>query len=457
MALRQSPGGYGLLFEKVLAPEFLVSIDPTKRNRHFGHIPVFWAWVGQLLEHNASCSRGLSLIQAWCTGAKIAPPKGDTSAYCQARKRICDKFLGNVLGSTERALRGNMRPEDRWNGLVLKALDGTSAKLMDTVENQQQYPQPSSQEPGCGFPVMGMLGMLNMSHGGWEGFTTGDSREHDARAAQRLLQYVQKDDLILADRAFCSYELIARIQKRGGHCLMRLHQARHRKLDWRCGKRLSNFERLVTWQKPVKQPEASELSSQEWEALPAEITLRYIKKQTRDRSGAKRTLVVVTTMLDARKYDGEEIIALYAERWQIELKFRDVKTILKMEFLAVRSPEMAHKTLLMMMIAYNLLRTLMQNAAIEAGRPIAEISFKGALDLATSSHALFAGLCSFARRRNDLREEIILTCATKVVDIRPLRQEPRAVKSRPKPYQYLTAPRHIFREIPHKENYRKAS
>lgn len=455
LALRQSPGGYGLLFEKVLAPEFLASIDPTKRNRHFGHIPVFWSWVGQILEHNASCSRGLSLIQAWCTGAKVPPPKGNTSSYCQARKRLCDKFLGNVLGSIERTLRGNMRPEDRWNGMVLKAIDGTSVKLMDTLENQLEYPQPSSQKPGCGFPVMGMVGMLNMSHGGWEGFTTGIWKEHDARAAQRLLRYVQKDDLILADRAFCSYELIARIQKRGGQCLMRLHQARHRKLDWRRGKKLSNFERLVTWQKPLKQPEASELSPAEWDKLPSEITLRYIKKQIRDRSGEKRTLVVVTTLLDAREHDGEELLGLYAERWQIELKFRDVKTVLKMEFLAVKSPEMAHKTLLMMMIAYNLLRSLMQNAAIEAQRPITEISFKGTLDLAMSSHALFGGLHSQPRRRNDLREKIIETCATKIIDIRPLRQEPRAVKSRPKPYQYLTAHRHVFREIPHKENYRK--
>jgi Transposase DDE domain len=456
-ALRQSPGGYGLLFEKVLAPEFLVSIDPTKRNRHFGHIPVFWAWIGQILEQNASCSRGLALIQAWCTGAKIAGPKGDTSAYCQARMRLSDTFLGNVLGSIEGKLRRNVRPEDRWHGMVLKAFDGSSAKLMDTVENQMAYPQPSGQKPGCGFPVMGMVGVLNLSHGGWEGFTTGSWKEHDVRAAQRLLRYVEKGDLILADRAFCSYELIARIQERGGECLMRLHQGRHRKLDWRRGRKLSKFERLVTWQKPLKQPAGSDLSPAEWAELPAEITLRYIKKRIRDRSGEKRTLVVVTTLLEPAEHDGQEIIELYAVRWQIELKFRDVKTILQMECLEVKSPEMAHKTLLMMMIAYNLLRSLMQHAAFEAGKPIAEMSFKGILDIAISSDALFAGMHSQPRNRDDVRKKMIAACATKVIDIRPFRQEPRAVKRRPKPYQLLTSERHIFPEIPHKENYRKSA
>ena len=110
---------------------------------------VFWAWIGQLLEENASCSRGLSLIQAWCAGAGIEPPAGDTSSYCQARMRVGEEFLKKILTRIDQWQRHAMRPEDRWNGLVLKAFDGTSVKLMDTVENQEMYPQPSSQAEGC--------------------------------------------------------------------------------------------------------------------------------------------------------------------------------------------------------------------------------------------------------------------------------------------------------------------
>jgi hypothetical protein len=85
-ALRQSLAGYALLFEKVLEPEFLAKIDPTKRNRHYGHLPVFWASIEQILEHNASCSRALGLIPAWCSGAGVPAPKGDASGYGQASK-----------------------------------------------------------------------------------------------------------------------------------------------------------------------------------------------------------------------------------------------------------------------------------------------------------------------------------------------------------------------------------
>ena len=166
-------------------------------------------------------------------------------------------------------------------------------------------------------------------------------------------------------------------------------------------------------------------------------------------------MVVVTTLLDPIKYDAVEVINLYAKRWDIELKIRDVKTTMKMEEFAVKSPGMAHKTLLMMIIAYNLLRTMMQKSAMQADKPLAEMSFKGVLDVVVCSHALFLGLSQKPRKRGELRDQIIETCATKVLDIRPFRQEPRALKRRIKPYQLLTSPRNVFREIPHKENYRK--
>lgn len=454
-SLRDTLSSYALLFDAVLPAEFLTKIDPTKRDRHFGHVTVFWAWLGQILEHNASCSRALSLVQAWCVGSGIGPPKGGTSAYCQGRLRIRLSFLVKILTRTNELLRRCTRSEDLWNGLVLKAIDGTSVKLLDTPANQALYPQPSSQKSGCGFPVMGMVGMLHMSHGGWEGFTTCKWNYHDARAAQRLLHYVEEGDLILADRAFCSYELIARIQQRGGYSLMRLHQARQRKLDWRHGKKISPMERLVTWAKPAKQPEASDLSVEQWDQLPDTLTLRYIKMGYEDRYGQKRMLVVVTTLLDAQKYDALEVGVLYASRWEIELKFRDVKTTMKMEEFAVKSPEMAHKTLYMMMIAYNLLRTLIQKSAAEAGKPLSHMSLKGTLDVVNSSHALFRATARHPRKRALLFDEVIRTCASKIIDIRPFRQQPRAVKRRLKPFQLLTAPRRVFREVPHKEGYRK--
>lgn len=453
----RSLSGYALMFGEVLPSESLARADRTQRQRCFGNIPTFWGWLAQILEANASCSKALGLIQSWYQAQNLPVPKGDTSGYCRARGRLGEDFLKEVSETISASLRRSVAPVDLWQGMVLKAIDGSSVQLMDTPANQARYPQPSSQKKGCGFPVMGMVGVANLSHGGWEGFETCGWQKHDARIAPRLLKHIEAHDLLMADRAFCSYEFIARITGKGGHVLMRLHQARHRKLDWRRGKKISPIERLVTWKKPAKRPDTSELSPAEWEALPPEMTLRYIKMSFEDRHGHKKSLVVVTDLLDPVRYDALELADLYARRWEIEVKLRDVKTTLGMEFFAVKTPEMAHKTLWMMLIAYNLMRALMQKAAAEAERPVWHMSLKASLDLVTSSHESFRPLAGRPRLLHRRREQLIEICATKTLDIRPFRREPRAKKRRPKPYQLLTKPRHIFMEIPHRETYRKSA
>ena len=450
-----SISGYALLFRDAIPSDFLRKIDPTQRQRGFGHIPVFWAWLGQILEANASCSKALGLIQAWYNTSGMPVPTGGTAGYCRARLRIKESFLEAIATKITQHLRRHIRPVDLWHGHILKSVDGSSTIPMDTEANQQTYPQPASQKPGCGFPQMGFVGVPNHSHGGWEGCETCPSTRHDARVAPRLLKHIDKGDLLPADRAFCTYGFIALLLAKDANVLMRLHQARHRKLDWRRGKKISPMERLVTWKKPNQQPPGSELSREEWDALPAELTLRHIKMGYENRAGEKQMLVAVSSLLDPEKYDALELGKLYAERWQIEIKLRDIKTTLGMEKFAVKTPEMAHKTLWMLMIAYNLTKHQMQQAAAEAGKPLNEMSFKGTIDLITSSHETLRPLRDKPRKLVECLRAIMTLCATKLIDIRQGRQEPRAVKQRPKTYQYLTKPRRVFQEIPHRGKYLK--
>ena len=457
LLIKDSLCGYALIFQSVLPAAFLSAINPTKRERHFGHLPVFWAWLGQILEANASCTKALSMIQAWARASNLPVPGSDSSAYCRARGRIKDEFLIQIDARIQQTLQRRIQDRDRWRGHELKAIDGTSVTLIDTEKNQAIYCQHSSQKEGCGFPIMGIVGMVNLSHGGVEGFETCGFQKHDARIAPRLLKHINEGDLILGDRAFCSYEYICRIMtERKGHALMRLHQARHRKLDWRKGKKISPIERLVTWSKPASQPATSELTAEQWAELPDEMTLRYIKVGYENRAGEKAALVVVTDLLDPLKYPAEEIANLYMERWQIEVKFRDLKTTMRMERFEVKTPAMAHKTLRMMVIAYNLLRATMQEAAGEAGRKVHEMSIQGTLCVLTSSHETFRPMVGKPRLTKRLYDQFLETCAQHQLDIRPFRQEPRAIKRRPKNYQLLTSHRHIFKEVHHRSSaYRK--
>ena len=455
--LASSISGYSLLFNDVLPSDYLTSIDPTKRQRSFGHIPVMWAWVAQVLEGNASCSKALGMIQSWYQSCELPAPRGGTAGYCLARGRIEEPFLRKAAAKVISGLQRGISSPDLWNGHVVKSIDGSSVLLTDTQANQLTYPQPSSQKTGCGFPAMGVVALLNHSHGGWEAFETCDAKMRDTRMAPRMLKHIEKGDVLLADRAFCSYEFCARLMEKGSHFVMRLHQARHRKLDWRKGRKMSRNERVIHWLKPKQQPATSELSKAQWATLPAELTIRYVRKPHTSRGGKKGWLVVVTDLLDNKKYKPISVGKLYQERWEIELRLRDIKTTLGMEMLTVKTPEMAHKALWVMMIAYNLVRSQMQKAVATVGATVWQASFKAILDVVTSCHEALRPLTGMANKIKQRLCSITQLCSQKLIDLRPDRREPRATKRRPKSYQMLTKPRHIFKEVPHRGNYYKTA
>lgn len=450
----QSHSGYGVMFEDVLPSSVLCELDPTRRQRHFGHLPGFWAWLAQILEGNASCSKALGFIQSWCAARGLPVPASDTGAYCRARARLDEEFLNSIASRIDAALQARTHSSDLWNGFTVKAIDGSSGKLMDTPANQEAYPQPSVQRPGCGFPVMAVSGLLNLSHGGWEAFVTAPGNAHDLAAGTKLIEHLGEGDLLLADRAYCAYRFISAIRAKGAHAVIRLHQQREAVLDWRKGRKIGPHERLVIWRRPMFSSVSGTLPREEWEALPEEMAVRLIRFNYEDRSGCKRPLTVVTTLTDAR-CDGVELHALYVRRWEIELRLRDIKTTLGFEMIAARTPEMAHKTVLMLRIAYNLLRLLMQRAAAQAGQTVGSVSFKGVLDLVTTMHESFRHRAGMPRRRKAHLGLLIEMAACRLIDVRPGRKEPRAVKRRPKPFALLTAPRREFVEIPHRSTYRK--
>lgn len=411
---------------------------------------VFWAWLASVLEGNTSLSKSVSLIQAWAEDAKLPRPTKDTGAYSKGRKRLKISFIKNVSTRINEYLKSRIRPEDTYRGHVIKSIDGSSLIGDDTPDNQAEYPQPSNQNPGCGFPVMGIMGVLNHAHGGWEDFVEGKQTAHDAPIYRKLLHCFEPGDILCGDRAFCTYELMATLQSKGVHTLMRLHQARHRALDWRKGKRIGKNQRLVVWKKPPQQPSGSTMPAEEWSALPSELSIRLIRFHFEDRDGKKRRMVLATTLLDYQSYDWLELSALYAQRWDIELRLRDIKTTLKMEHLRAKTPETMRKNLLMSLIAYNLLKVSSQEAVQSTGQDHRLISFKGTLD------TILANTARYLRRQKHVRviaqiwENTITMIAENIINLRPYRQEPRAQKKRPKPFSFLTKPRHLFKEVPHR-------
>jgi len=455
-ALRSSISDLGALFHDILPAEWLLEIASDIRKRSFTQVTVFWAWISQVLEQNESCSNAVTLIQAWYKNAGLCPPSYDTSSYCKARRRLPDKFLAQIHEKIENHAEARVEGHHLWRGHQLKAIDGTSVKLMDTPENQKKYPQPSAQAVGCGFPVMGVVGVLNLARGTLSDFITCPYRQHDIKGFYELRKHFQPGDIAIGDRAFCSFEMLGLLKAGGAHSVMRLHQRRNVKRDWKSGKQLDFGSRLVVWNKPAKRGGAG-LNDEEWVALPDKMVLRYVAAKAKGRDGKMRTIYLVTTLLDADEYPADEIAAVYEERWSIEVKIRDIKTTMKFEMMRVKTPEMAHRTMKMIQIAYNLVKARQAEAIRGEAILLGELGFKGTLDLIDKSRAGFAGLVLRPRLLAKAVEDFEADLRDRVIQIRPGRQEPRATKNRPKSYQYMTKPRHEFTEIFHREHYKKAA
>jgi Transposase DDE domain len=309
--------------------------------------------------------------------------------------------------------------------------------MPDTPENQAAYPQLKSQAPGLGFPILRLLVVFSLAVGTVLEAAVGPyqgKQTSELALFRTLLERLQPGDIILADRFFCSYWVIAALQARGVDVVVRLHQ--RRTADFRRGRRLGPEDHIVTWPKPKAVP--AWMSRAEYHAMPATLTVRELRVRVQDKTKRVRSLVVVTTLLDAQTYPAEELGELFRERWHAELDLRALKTEMQMEMLRTESPEMVRKEVAMHLLAYNLIRGLMAEAAQAEGLAPRRLSFKGALHTIRSFEEVH--LYDPAWIRADLPRLLELIGRKRVPD-RPDRYEPRAVKRRPKPFLRLNMPR----------------
>jgi hypothetical protein len=334
-----------------------------------------------------------------------------------------------------------------WLGRRVKIVDGTCLSMPDTAANQLQWPQNSNQKPGCGFPQLKVVGLFCLQSGALLEVAHDDKHHHEIILARRFWHLLQPNEILLADRGFCSYLDIAQLLGRGVDCVMRLHQGRG-KQDFRRGRRLGHHDRIVLWHKPAQRP--PHWSKEEYDQLPKTLTLRILRFEITVPGFRSKEVILATTLLDPKLYPAQELEKLYFRRWNVELHFRQVKTMLGMDVLRCLTPEMVLKELAMHRIAYNLIRALMQRAAITYDVDLERISFKGSLDsLHHYADAIYAAHRK-PRKQAQLFDALLRTIASDLVPRRPERSEPRARKRRPKDYQLLTKPRKEMGTTPHR-------
>ena len=404
---------------------------PEHRERLYPPTVVLSMFIKQSLEEDGSCQRAVNGWAAQRAAEGLSPQSVRTGSYCKARQRLPLAMVKALTRETGQLLCMQADSGWCWRGRTVKLVDGTGLSMPDTPDNQARYPQPSSQTPGVGFPLARLVGVICLSTGAVVDAAMGPftGKGHSEHSLMRqLLGAFHAGEVMLADALYCSYWLIAALQSLGVDVVFEQHGSRI--TDFRRGRRLATRDHIVSWHKPKRRP--SWMTCKQYETFPNELMMREVK-------GGKR--VLVTTMLDPREVRKKELLELYVQRWHVELDLRNIKTTLGMDVLRCLTPEMIEKELWVSLLAYNLIRLLMAQAAVESGFHPRELSFKHTVQIWLQWLSVRCG------HGQDWHREILLKLIVQVrVGHRPGRIEPRARKRRPKPYPWLKVPRHHARQ-----------
>jgi hypothetical protein len=426
----QSPN---LPFSNFLADDDIADIighTPHKRTAVFTPLITLKAFIFQVLGDDGSCKQAVASVLAdrVCDGKSAN--SANTGPYCKARQRLP---LGQMkAAATNTGFRLHQRSPEKlkWFGFNVVLVDGFTVQMPDTTENQAVFPQPSHQKPGLGFPMIRLVALtslaagcvINYNLGPYQGKQTGETS-----LFSQMINCLSMGDLLMADRYYCTFAIIALSQAKNIPVLFQIHA--RKKVDFRRGQKLGAKDHLVEWQKPKRKPVW--MTGEAYADLPDTIAAREF---------SVKGMVYVTTLLEAKKYPKTAIAIFYQQRWHIELDIRAIKTHMGMELLRCKTPEMVEKEIAVHVLAYNIIRGNLAQAAILHNKIPRQLSFRSAVQLviqATNQLIVLKGILL-----NNVMQALFKAIASTPVGLQKRKNQPRAIKRRPKPYPLLMIPRH---------------
>jgi Transposase DDE domain len=431
----------GLPFSNVLSAEQVEQAlrdDGVRwRDRLFSPALTLWAFLGQALSPDGCCRAAVARVLAWLLRRGRRACAADTGSYCKARQRLPEGVVRRLAHQTGRTLHRQVPEDWRWHGRPVKLVDGTTLSMPDTPANQKAYPQHNAQKPGLGFPLLRVVSIFCLACGTvleaalspYQGKRSGENS-----LLRQMTETLAAGDVLLGDCCFSSYFDLAHQRARGVDVVVRMHQCRH--VDFRRGRRLGPTDHVVFWERPGR---PSWMDAATYAQVPATMAVREVRVRVRQKGFRTQVYVVATTLLDAAEYPAEDLADLYRVRWQAELNLRSLKVVLGLDVLRCLTPAMVRKEIWVHVLAYNLLRTVMAQAAQAQGLEPWQISFKGALQTVLA----FADTLADATTEQlpALYPGLLQAVASHRVGDRPDRLEPRKRKRRPKHYPHLTQPR----------------
>ena len=374
----------------------------------------------------------------------LLPVSSDTGGYCKARRHLPEMLLRKVGMRVGEVLSSQAGEGNLWFGRRVLAADGSAFSMPDTERNQAKYPQPTSQKPGCGFPVAGFVAVICLATGAFLDVALGTWNAHDMALFYYVRSCFRRGDIFLADRGFSSYAEMALFLERGVDSVVRLHQ--RRRTDFRRGRVLGVDDHIEVWTRPRRTPKG--LREEDFSRLPETLQVRELRYRVAIKGYRTNEITLSTTLLDAKRYPAEALAELYFRRWQIEVDFRHLKTTMQLDVCRGKSPNVVEKEFWAHVVAYNLVRSVMWDAGDTWDGEALGLSLKGAIQ-----HLLSRWILYWGETTPDDHELLLALINTETLPWRPGRVEPRVRKRRAKNYSLMTKPRHELKKMLPKYHY----
>ena len=434
--IAQSVGQVKTDLRSIVAPNLIIRLCQTAghawRDRTLGPVQTIYLFLAQILHGNTSCAHVRQLGNFAFT----------RSAYCEARNRLPVQVFRELLRETGQRVTEKASRAGLWLGHRIVSVDGSTFSMSDTDELRTLF-HWAPEKRGFEFPVAKFVALFDLITGVLLDLVPMSMRDHELRIVQHLHHLLRPDDVLVADRGYCTYAYLAQLFSRQVHVLVRMNASR--KVDFRPHRRhaaakhwkgpqsiwirrLGKHDQIVDWIKPAEAPPW--LPRETWDLLPKLLRVRELRYRLTRRGYRSREVTLVTTLLDPDRYPKEAVAELYGCRWQVETNLRHLKTTMRMDILRCQTVDGIYRELAVFGIVYNAVRLVMIHAAEAQGVPPDRISFIDVLrwlELGCPGRGLPLFLINPVRSRSPA---------------------PRNVRRRHKNYTYMTRPRKPQRKLP---------
>ena len=335
-------------------------------------------------------------------------------SFCEARQRLPLLLLQELVQWAARLAGG---VEGALIGVRVLIADCSSFSMSDTPQLRAHFGRVRARgaRDGVSYPVAKLVGLLDAATGMFVQLLVAPLYTHDLRHTLGVHSMLRAGDVLLGDRAYCSFGHLALLHLRGVFGCFRLHQ---RRKDLSTG--------VQRWARGPKAP--AWLTTEQWLALPRTLDVRIVSYAVSESGFRTRRVTIATTLLDTVAWPDAKIAELYGHRWRVETCFDHLKTTMGMNVLKCQTVDGVMKELAAYLLVYNLVRLAMLHAASRQGRSVWRISFVDALRWLGVRLIGLAGV-----------ERLLETPP------RPGRRHPRVIRRRMKEYDLMNKPRAAYK------------